>query len=204
MWHKEPIGQVQSILPQGACNSRGLPQCVFSFAEDAPWTAHSRLALIYLRTLGSRKVSGFALQPGSEEAAKVASACRISDWTLNRIDPDGLRHVATVAVRVHWFVGAVVFLEVMYRPYYEAGAFAVYVLLFLLLVGFTGYTHYRLRSNRTITWRLILALSAIDALTVSVAVAIRDGFSHDFIHLFYYPALAGFAVIFTSFRLNMA
>ena len=144
------------------------------------------------------------LSQGVQLIEKMTAAFRVTDWTLNRIDPDGLRHVATVAVRVHWFIGAVVFLEVMYRPYYEAGTFAVYVLLFLLLVGFTGYTHYRLRSDRTITWRLILALSAIDALTVSVAVAIRDGFGHDFIHLFYYPALAGFAVIFTSFRLNRA
>ena len=146
----------------------------------------------------------FHLSRGVQLIEKMTGAFHVTDWTLNRIDPDGLRHVATVAVRVHWFVGAVVFIEVMYRPYYEAGAFAVYVLLFLLLVGFTGYTHYRLRSNRTITWRLILTLSAIDALTVSVAVAVRDGFGHDFIHLFYYPALAGFAVIFTSFRFNMA
>ena len=28
--------------------------------------------------------------------------------------------------------------------------------------------------------------------------------SHSFHHLFYYPALAGLAVLFTSFRLNMA
>ena len=146
----------------------------------------------------------FHLSRGVQLIDKMTGAFRIADSTLNRIDPDGLRYVATVAVRVHWFIRAVVFLEVMYRPYYETGTFTVYVLLFLLLVGFTGYTHYRLRSNRTITWRLILTLSAIDALTVSVAVAIRDGFGHDFIHLFNYPALAGFAVIFTSFRLNMA
>ena len=48
---------------------------------------------------------------------KMADALRVTDWTLNRIDPDGLRHVATVSVRVHWFIAAVVFLEVMYRPY---------------------------------------------------------------------------------------
>ena len=137
-------------------------------------------------------------------AAKLANAFRITDWTLNRIDPDGLRHVATVSVRVHWFVGAVVFFQVMYRPYYGTAVFALYVLLLLLLVGFNGYIHYRLRSNRAITWRLILGLCAIDVFTVSAAVATGGGFGHDFIHLFYYPALAGFAVIFTSFRLNMA
>ena len=35
-------------------------------------------------------------------------------------------------------------------------------------------------------------------------LALSYGFSHDFVHLFYYPALALMAVLFTSFRLNMA
>lgn len=52
---------------------------------------------------------------------KMAGALRVTDCTLNRTDPDGLRHVAIVSMRVHWFIAAVVFLEVMYRPYYEAG-----------------------------------------------------------------------------------
>ena len=136
-------------------------------------------------------------------AAKMANAYRITDWALNRIDPDGLRHVATVSVRVHWFVCAVMFFELMYRPSYDAAIFAVYVLLFLLLVGFNGYTDYRLRLNRAITWRWILAVCAIDVFLVSAAAATGGGFSHHFMHLFYYPTLAGFAVIFTSFRLNI-
>ena len=37
----------------------------------------------------------------------------------------------------------------------------------------------------------------------SVDSGLSDGFSHSFHHLFYYPALAGLAVLFTSFRLNM-
>ena len=41
-------------------------------------------------------------------------------------------------------------------------------------------------------------------LLVSAALALSDGFSHSFLHLFYYPALAGFAVLFTSFRVTMA
>ena len=147
---------------------------------------------------------GFPRSRGLKLVSKLVDSFRLSDWTLNRIDPDGLRYVATVSVRVHWFVGAVVFIEVVYRPYYAAGTFTVYVLLLLLLVGFNGYSHYRLRSSRPITWRLILAVCAIDVLAVSAAVAAGGGFDNDFIHLFYYPALAGFAVIFTSFRLNMA
>ena len=34
--------------------------------------------------------------------------------------------------------------------------------------------------------------------------ALSTGFNHNFWHLFYYPALAAMAVLFTSFRLNMA
>ena len=43
----------------------------------------------------------------------------------------------------------------------------------------------------------------MDVVLVSVGVLISNGFSHPFFHLFYYPALAAFAV-FTSFRLTMA
>ena len=33
----------------------------------------------------------------------------IHDWTLNRIDPDGLRYVANILVWAHWYVGVVCF-----------------------------------------------------------------------------------------------
>ena len=134
----------------------------------------------------------------------AASVFRVSDWTLNRIDPDGLRYVATILVWVHWCVGLVCFVQLVYRPYYGPAKFAAYALLFGLLMAFNGYVHYRLRSNKAMTWQWILALCAMDVGIISVSVAISNGFSHYFFHLFYYPSLALFAVIFTSFRLNMA
>ena len=149
-------------------------------------------------------------------AAKLlANAFRITDWTLNRISllpstrtafdtsrpsrsgsTGSLAPCCVLSGDVSTLLWDSHFLRLCAAP----AAF---------LVGFNGYTHYRLRSNRAITWRLILALCAIDVFTVSAAVATGTlttggGFGHDFIHLFYYPALAGFAVIFTSFRLNMA
>ena len=39
---------------------------------------------------------------------------------------------------------------------------------------------------------------------ISAAAALGDSFSHNFVHLFYYPALAFMAVLFASFKLNMA
>ena len=44
----------------------------------------------------------------------------------------------------------------------------------------------------------------MDVFLISATAALSDGFSHGFVHLFYYPALAGLAVLFASFRLNMA
>ena len=136
---------------------------------------------------------------------KAADAFRVEDWPLNQIDPDGLRYVATISVRAHWFVIAVLLFELVYRPYLYFGVarYAPFPLLFLVLVGFNGYIHYRLLSNRPITWHWLVALYALDVFLVSAAAALSDGFSHSFHHLFYYPALAGLAVLFTSFRLNM-
>ena len=38
---------------------------------------------------------------------RATAAFRVNDWVLNQIDPDGLRYVATISVRAHWFVIAV-------------------------------------------------------------------------------------------------
>ena len=138
--------------------------------------------------------------------ARAADALRVNYWTLDQIDPDGLRYVATISVRAHWFVIAVLLFELVYRPYLYLGVarYAPFPLLLLMLIGFNGYIHYRLLSNRPVTWRWPVALYALDVFLVSAAAALSDGFSHSFHHLFYYPALAGLAVLFTSFRLNMA
>ena len=122
---------------------------------------------------------------------------------LMRLDPDGLRYVATILVWAHWFVVAFCFVQLAYRPSGWPERYVVYAPLLLLLVAFNGYTHYRLSTNKIITWRWILGLAAMDVTMVSVAMAIGGGFSHYFLHLLYYPLLAGYALVFTSFRLTM-
>ena len=85
--------------------------------------------------------------------AKTIAAFRVNGWTLNQIDPDGLRHVATMSVRGHWFIIAVLLFELVYRPYLYFGVarYAPFPLLLLVLIGFNGYIQYRLLSNRPIT-----------------------------------------------------
>ena len=127
----------------------------------------------------------------------------MSGSTLMRLDPDGLRFVAAILVWAHWFVVAFSFVQLAYRPAGWPERYVVYAPLLLLLVAFNGYTHYRLRTNRAITWRWILGLAAMDLTMVSAATVMGGGFSHYFLHLLYYPPLAGYALVFTSFRLTM-
>ena len=149
---------------------------------------------------------GFTTVRVRQLVKRAAAAFRVNDWTLNQIDPDGLRSLATISVRANWFVAAIALIELVYRPYLDFGVtrYATYVLLVLVLIGFNGYIHYRILSNRRTTWRWLFALYALDVFLVSAMAALSDGFSHDFVHLFYYPALALMAVLFTSFIINMA
>ena len=136
---------------------------------------------------------------------KATDAFRADAWAAKQIDPDGLKYVATISVRAHWFVVAVSLIELVYRPYLYFGVtrYATYALLLLVLVGFNGYIHYRLLSNRRVTKHWLVALHALDVFLISAVTALSEGFNHSFWHLFYYPALAGMAVLFPSFRLNM-
>lgn len=95
------------------------------------------------------------------------------------------------------------FFEVLYRPHYSTARLTANALLLLALVGFNGYLQYRLRTKRPTKWQWFMTPMVLDVVGVSVAVAISGGFSHYVLHLFYYPALAGFALLFISFRLNM-
>ena len=136
--------------------------------------------------------------------AKTADGFRLRDGVLSLIDLDGQRHVAIISVKLRWFYIVVLLIEVLYRPYYGVLTTVGYALALLLLAASNGYMHHRLQSGRATTWRWILASCVVDVSIVSTAVVIGGGFSHNFLHLFYYPALAGFAVVFSSFKLNMA
>ena len=134
----------------------------------------------------------------------AAETFRVSDWTLNRMDPDGLRYAASVWVWVHWFMVATCFVQLVYRPWYGPERYAMYALLYSVLVGFSAYAHYRLASNRAMTWRWIFALCTLDVALITAGTVLGGGFGHYFFHLLYYTVLAGFGAFFTSFRLNMA
>ena len=143
---------------------------------------------------------------GVKLLAKADNAFRLSDWPLSQIDPEGLRYVASIQVWLHWALGVLVVVLLLYRPSYGywAPQFVAYLVVLVLLMVVNGYVHYSVSSKRTMTWRWVFAFSAMDIILLSAAVAISGGFSHYFFHLLYYPPLAIFALVIASFRVNMA
>ena len=134
----------------------------------------------------------------------ATSALRAGDGLISQVDPVGLRFVATISVIGHWIACAVFLFEVSHHIGDETAKYLLYALLLLALVGFNGILHYRLRTNRTITWRWLQALYTWDVVLVSVWLAMSGGFGHPFIHLFYFPLLATLSVFLASFRVTMA
>ena len=118
-------------------------------------------------------------------------------------DDDVVLYAAKVTVWGRWFVwlfGAVV---LAYRPGLWFPEDIEYLLLNVVLATVNGAFHYRLLTNRPVTWRWMFGLSAMDIALITANIAVSGRFD-SYIFIAYYPALGAFAVIFTSFRLNMA
>ena len=123
---------------------------------------------------------------------------------VDRTGPDDLRYGLRISVWVRWFLLIAWLLQFNYRPNFADPAYIPTTLLAVSLLAFNGYVHYRIRSNRTVTRRWALALSTMDVLTATAGIVVSaSGFQNTFFVL-YYPALAMFAVVFTSFRLSFA
>ncbi len=133
----------------------------------------------------------------------AVNTSEVSWWDLRRSDSDDLRHSLRISVWVRWFVGIAWFVQLNYRADFLHHAYIPNTLLAASLLALNGYVHYRIRSNRTITWHWALALSALDVVTITSGLIISGGFRNEF-YVLYYPALAAFAVVFASFRLSFA
>ena len=120
-------------------------------------------------------------------------------------DPDTMRYAAQVIVWVSWFLSFVFLLLLFYRPtHLSVDTYVIFSLLIVLFMAFNSHIHYRVITNRPIAWQWMLIAQAETIVLITVAVVATGGFSHFFLYLLYYPSLALFAVLFTSFRLNLA
>ena len=118
-------------------------------------------------------------------------------------DADVALYAAKVTVWgrwIVWFFGAVM---LAYRPGLWYPDDIGYALLNVMLAALNGVFHYRLLTNRPVTWRWMVGLSAMDIALITANIAVSGRFDN-YIFITYYPTLGAFAVIFTSFRFNMA
>ena len=117
-----------------------------------------------------------------------------------RADPDVMLFAARVSVWGRWFLLLIATIQAVYRPSLWYPSDIEYLLLVVPLLTFNGLHHYRLRTSQSVTWRWLLFLSAMDIALITGAVIIGADF-HLFAYVTYYPALALFAVVFTSLGL---
>ena len=122
---------------------------------------------------------------------------------LFRADPDVVRHAVWVSVWGRWYIWLVGAVMLAHRPELWFPEYLGFGVLNVLLAAINGVVHHRLLTNRPVTWRWMLALSAIDVALITGNIAVSGRFE-GFIFVAYYPALAMFAVVFSSLWLILA
>ncbi len=129
---------------------------------------------------------------------------RNDDAEFLRTGPEDLLYGVRISVWVRWFLLIAWLLQFNYRPNFASPAYMPTMLFAASVLVFNAYVHYRIRSNRPVTWRWALALSAMDVSMITAGIVISgSGFQNTFFVL-YYPTLAMFSVVFTSYRLSFA
>ena len=118
-------------------------------------------------------------------------------------DPDVVPYAAKVSVWGRWIIWLVSVFNLAYRPGDWYPGEIEHVFLHVPLVTLNGLVHYRLLTNRPVTWRWMFALSAMDIVLITTDIVIGGGFK-SFTFLAYYPALAMFAAVFTLLWLSLA
>ena len=120
-----------------------------------------------------------------------------------RADPDVIAYASWVSVWGRWLIWLVSVFNLAHRPDAWYPADVEYAFLHVPLVTLNGLVHFRLQTNRPVTWRWMLVLSAMDIALITAGVVIGGGFN-SYIFLAYYAALAVFAAVFTSLWLGLA
>ena len=122
--------------------------------------------------------------------------------SLDLPEPGELRRVAKVYVWARWFVLSLATFAWLYPPDAADAGYPPSAALAALLFASNGYLHYRLATQRTVSWRWMLGLNALDVALLSAGVVAHEGFQSPFL-VGYYPFLAMFAVVFGSVRLTL-
>ena len=128
---------------------------------------------------------------------------------LNRFSPavwadgDVVPYAARVSVWGRWFILLVAVFQFLYRPMFWYPDHVEYTLQPAAALALNGLVHYRLLTDRPVTWRWLLFLSAMDITLATTGIVVTGGFE-SFVFLGYYAALAIFAAVFMSLWTGLA
>ena len=117
-----------------------------------------------------------------------------------RADPEVVRYAAQISVWGRWFIWLVGIVMLARRPELWYPEELGFLFLSAFLAAVNGVVHHRLLTRRPVTRRWLLALSAIDVMLITANIIVSGRFDN-FIFITYYPALAIFAVVFSSLLL---
>ena len=118
-------------------------------------------------------------------------------------DPDVVRHAVKVSVWGRWFIWLVGAVLLARRPDLWYPENIELALVNVLMAAINGFVHYWLLTNRSVTWFWMLVLCAVDIALITGNIAVNGRFEGYFF-VAYYPALAMFAVVFSSLWLILA
>ena len=119
--------------------------------------------------------------------------------TISLLMNSGLR----VSLWLRWFVVIAWLAQVHHHVGLAQPAYFSHVVSGALLLAVNTLVLYRVETKRGVSWRWSLALSAMDLalLTGGLTIAIESG---DAFFVLYYPSLAMFAAVCSSFRVTLA
>ena len=117
-------------------------------------------------------------------------------------DPGVTLYAAWVSVWGRWFIWSVGVFLMAYRPGFWYPDHMEFLAIPISLLVANGLVHYRLLTNRPVTWRWLLLLGAVDVALTTFGIVMGGGFT-SFIFLSYYPALAVLSVVFSSYWVNI-
>ena len=106
-----------------------------------------------------------------------------------------------VAVVVRWFLLATWLVLLNYRPDLDMIALLPLNIMGMALALLNGYLHWRIIKDRPISARYVIAMGVIELSIITAGIGLNNRFDNTFF-VFYYPALLGISLVFSSRRLS--
>ena len=133
-------------------------------------------------------------QPGLADVSYGALTNRFTSaiWA----DPDVIPYALRVSVWGRWFICFLNAFELAYRPSFWYHNDMGYLFQLVPVVTLNDLVHFRLLTNRPVTWRWVLLLSAVDIALVAASMVVWGGCDR-FVFVAFCPALVLFARFFT-------